>query len=353
MSAQLGRISGPLLKSDLLRNNVDLAFETDLLYLDVDPGRIGINTTSPQYDLDVNGTTRTTNLLVDTRADISEFTLTGNTISSSNNIINLIPDNGQAVIYNSSVEISDTIRISGNAISTIGTNVDLEIRPNGTGQLFIDGITNISGNLNVTGNITATGDVNIGGNIVIGDELTDTITINASIQSDLIPESDAVYDLGSPTNYWKDIYVQNFVTNNLSVTELEIGDLVIRNNEITSTAGQDIIMYGNGSGGVQLGNFKFSGNTLTNVSNNAISQITSTGTGYFKIDGTNGFVPPRGTTAERPTAYAVLGMTRYNTETRALEVWDGFTWANPAGTLGAISEAQANDIAVAYAIMLG
>ncbi len=30
----IGRISGPLLKSNLIRDGVNLAFETDLLYLD-------------------------------------------------------------------------------------------------------------------------------------------------------------------------------------------------------------------------------------------------------------------------------------------------------------------------------
>ena len=53
----IGRISGPLLKANLLRNGVDLAFETNLLYLDVNNSRVGINNATPQYDLDVTGTT--------------------------------------------------------------------------------------------------------------------------------------------------------------------------------------------------------------------------------------------------------------------------------------------------------
>ena len=59
----VGRISGPLLKSNLLRNGIDLAFETDLLYLDVNKQRIGIKNANPQYELDVNGTIRATNLI--------------------------------------------------------------------------------------------------------------------------------------------------------------------------------------------------------------------------------------------------------------------------------------------------
>jgi len=92
----VGRITGPLLKQNLLRDGVNLAFETDLLYIDVINGRIGIKTSSPQFDLDVNGTTRTTILEVNTQATIgvapgSVFTLSGNTIANSNTTLYLQP----------------------------------------------------------------------------------------------------------------------------------------------------------------------------------------------------------------------------------------------------------------------
>src|SRR6056300_1401001 len=85
----LGRISGPLLKANLERLGVDLAFETDLLYLNVTDSRIGINTNNPQYDLDVNGTTRTTNLEVTDIANIADITISGNTIETTNSVLNL------------------------------------------------------------------------------------------------------------------------------------------------------------------------------------------------------------------------------------------------------------------------
>jgi plastocyanin len=48
-----------MLESNLLRNGFDIAFETDLLYIDVINGRIGINTDAPgNFALDVNGNTR-------------------------------------------------------------------------------------------------------------------------------------------------------------------------------------------------------------------------------------------------------------------------------------------------------
>jgi hypothetical protein len=349
--SQLGRISGPLLKANLLRDGVDLAFETDLLYLNVTDNRIGINTAAPEYDLDVNGTIRSTNLIVETQLDVAEFTITENTISSSNSVIDFRASTGEAVVYNSKI-IVDDFQIVNNTISIETTNTPIIIAPNGTGNIQLQSNTVITGDLTVTGNISTTGDITIGGNIIIGDESTDSITINASIQSDLIPAEDITYDLGEPAFRWKDVYANNFYTSTLNVPALLIGDLSFSSNTLT-TAGQDILISGSGTGKVVIGNFSFVGSIITNVVPNAISEITQAGAGYLKIAGTNGFVPPVGTEAQRPTAYAVVGMTRYNIQARALEVWDGTSWSSPAGALGAVSETQANDTAAVFALMLG
>jgi hypothetical protein len=205
----------------------------------------------------------------------------------------------------------------------------------------------------VSGNVNATGNVVIGGNIQIGDALTDNIVINASIRSDLVPETDNTFDLGSPAFRWRAIYANDFFTTALNVPALDIGNLMFRDNEITTTTGQDLYIDGNGAGGVRLGNFRIVDNVITNISANAITEIAQSGTGYFKIAGTNGFVPPRGDDAQRPTAYAVLGMTRFNINSKALEVWDGATWASPAGASGAVSIIGAEDIAVQIALTLG
>ena len=348
----IGRISGPLLKANLIREGVNLAFETDLLYLDVNTSRIGVKTATPTHDLQVNGTTRTTNLIVDTQADIAQFTVSGNTISSSNNTINFIPSGGSATVYQARLQVND-FEIQGNTISTRFSNSNIELRPNGAGIVDIYANTTVNGNLTVTGNVGVTGNVQIGGNITIGDALTDNITINAAIKSSLIPDADNTYDLGSTSFYWRTVYAQTVTTDNLSLMTLDIGNLMFRDNEITTTTSTDLVLFGNGTGGVKLGNFRFRDNTITNVSSNAISQLISTGTGYFKIAGTNGVVLPRGTNAQRPTAYAVLGMTRYNIDSKALEVWDGFSWASPAGSSGAVTLTQAEDAAAAFALTLG
>ena len=78
----VGRISGQLLKSNLLRNGANLAFETNLLYIDVNNNRIGVKILIRIF-LDVNGTARTTNAEVTGQVDVGNITPTGNTIATT------------------------------------------------------------------------------------------------------------------------------------------------------------------------------------------------------------------------------------------------------------------------------
>lgn len=348
----IGRISGPLLKANLIRDGVDLAFETDLLYLDVNNSRIGVNTATPQYDLDVNGTLHAENLLIDNDVTLSEITFSGNNISSSNGTITFQASLNSPTVYHAKL-IVDDFMIQGNTISTEVSNSPIEIIPNGTGIVDIQSSTRITGDLTVTGDINTTGSITIGGNIIIGDESTDSIVINAGIASDLIPSEDDTWALGSPLFRWADIHVNNFFTTALNVPELDIGNLIFRNNEITTTPGQDVVISGNGTGGARIGNFRITANIITNIEIDAVSVIQQSGSGYFKIDTNNGFVVPVGTTGQRPIGYEATGMTRFNSDLRALEIWDGFTWISPSGAFGTITRPQAEDIAAAFALTLG
>ena len=53
----IGRISGPMLRANLERQGVDLSIETDLLYVDVNNNRIGINRAVPTKSLQVDNVT--------------------------------------------------------------------------------------------------------------------------------------------------------------------------------------------------------------------------------------------------------------------------------------------------------
>jgi hypothetical protein len=122
----IGRISGPLLKNNLIRDGVNLAFETNLLYLDVVNSRIGINTAAPQYALDVVGTTRSTNLAVGNQLTVGNFTVSGNTVSSNLPTITFSASGGEATAYHSRLVVND-IELSGNKISTTSSNFNLSI----------------------------------------------------------------------------------------------------------------------------------------------------------------------------------------------------------------------------------
>jgi len=58
----LGKVAGPMLRDNLVRNGVDLVIDSNLAYFDVLNRRVGINTNVPEYDLDVNATIRTRTL---------------------------------------------------------------------------------------------------------------------------------------------------------------------------------------------------------------------------------------------------------------------------------------------------
>jgi hypothetical protein len=229
----VGRISGPLLKSNLIRNGIDLAFETDLLYLDVNNQRIGIKTTAPTHELEVVGTTKTTNLIVDDKADIAEVTIENNTISTTNQYLNLgTLDN---VVYQNKARI-DSIDIEGNVISTNDSNANLEFRPNGTGVVEVYSDMNVQGDIHATGNITADG------NITLGDATTDNVVFNAEVASNIIPDLNATYNLGTNPDLggkqWSTLWANVITTSSLSVQELEVDgiDLALRQGNILYVA---------------------------------------------------------------------------------------------------------------------
>jgi hypothetical protein len=82
--------------------------------------------------------------------------------------------------------------------------------------------------------------------------------------------------------------------------------------------------------------------------------ITATVTGYVYIGGTNGVVIPAGTTAQR-AGNPIAGMIRFNTDptSRAVEVFTGTQWASVAGVSSGITQNQATDTAVQWALTLG
>lgn len=60
----IGRITGPMLFSNLERQGVNLAIEANLLYVDVNNFRVGVINSSPQYAFDTPGNVKLANVIV-------------------------------------------------------------------------------------------------------------------------------------------------------------------------------------------------------------------------------------------------------------------------------------------------
>ena len=280
----LGRISGPLLKSNLLRNGVDLAFETNLLYLDVSNRRIGINTSSPSHDLQVNGTTRTTTLNVSGSSTLGLINFTSSAITSSSNQITLTAGGSNPVVYQGILQVG-SLQLTANTLSTTSGNQNISLTTTGTGAVVVNNNLTVTGNLYTQGNLTVDGTVTIKGNITIGDQTTDTVAITAGISSDLIPATTATYNLGSSGSnlYWNNIYATNSYFTSFNVTNFQTSNLVFSANTITDTvSGADINFATTGVGGIIIGNVKVNANNITNTVSNAVTTFNqTTGTASF------------------------------------------------------------------------
>ena len=211
--AQVGRISGPLLTENLLRNGNNLAFRNDLdttqlLYLDVVEGKIAVNHNAPNYDLDVVGTLQTTNIK-SPNAITAGFTFANSTISAIGNI----ELNAAEAVVLSTLE-NGTIRITDNVISTIISNADIDLTPNGTGAV------DVVNNLNIFGNMYTPGNITFDGTLTLGDSDQDSVDFNSDISSDIVPDIRNTYNLGNADKKWSHLYTNLINGKNASTNEL-------------------------------------------------------------------------------------------------------------------------------------
>ena len=191
--------------------------------------------------------------------------------------------------------IVDAKDVSGNITSSnIQLSGDISGSTTSTGSF---------GRLEIIGNSSLGGNLDLSRNITIGDSDTDSLTISADLTSNLIPNADSTFNLGSPTKNWKEGYIEELSSTNI-------------------TASGDI----SGSG-ISTGSLAH-----LHVSNNiGIGTLSPLATVH--ISASDGLIIPVGNTSQR-SSDAVIGEIRFNTQLQSYEGYDGNNW----GTLGGMTD---------------
>jgi hypothetical protein len=363
--SQLGRIGGQVLTDNLLRAGVDLAFETDLLYLDVTNQQIGIKDATPIYTLDVNNNIYANELTVVTQLAPGNLRFNApNTISTSVGGIDVYI-NGGGEIFHDRLATANLV-LDGNLISSI-SNSNIVLDPNGSGTVQLMSDTNITGDLAVSGNISMSGNLTGLGTLTFGDQTIDTVTVNTDFTQSIVPGDDLTYALGadagdSSARRWAELHAPEwqYINNGawpgsgiipLSATisnQLTLDGTI---NKISAAQSNDDVVLLPNTGITRIEATRWQGSDITNLLNTPLT-LTSSGIGYYDISGTNAMIIPSGPELDR-RASPDVGETRWNTDEDYLECFDGTVWAVSTGGGIEVTTDIMNDLSNVYALILG
>lgn len=360
--SQLGRISGPLLLDNLVRDGIDLSFRniptsTDLLKLKVNTNRIGINTDTPSFELDIVGTSNIDGSLIatGTTATLENIVLNSNgSVTTVTGPLIIAPAGGQnAYMEYTGKARSAQLEFSDNTISNTILNQNIEIRPSGTGEVNVAASTNIYGTLTATNDIRLDGNIRIDGSVTtIGNNPLDTIAFVPDFTQDINPGITGTYKLGDTGLRWAETHINTasgFVSTNTSNAIIST-QLRFASNTISTDQSNDDIVLAADNNNVKLESFNFNTNTIS-VPINTIINFTGTGRGYVKFDTTNAFRIPFGNDSER-TPYEA-GATRWNDDQGWLESFDGSVWQVSTGGGRTISTVEMEEIVNRFNLILG
>jgi hypothetical protein len=274
-SGILGRISGKLLAPNLVRNGYDLTFrnqplDPDLLYLDVNNLRVGLNLT-PNFDLHFTAG-KFTNSVVDSQLIIgnNDLILDNSQIASLTGSIIITPLQTANPIVFIPKNQTQQLEINNNYIVNYTTNGSIVLDARGSGEVLLENSTEIEGDLFVNGNITLAGNLSKQGNIILGDNiLEDTVTINTDLTQDIVPGDDLLYDLGSQSKRWREAIIP--IWNNIGTIKpnrtIVNNNLIIGQNlnNITTTNPLNDVLINPSSGTTFIESLSIQGGTITNL----------------------------------------------------------------------------------------
>jgi hypothetical protein len=364
--SQLGRIGGQVLTDNLLRAGIDLAFETDLLYLDVTNQQIGIRDSTPVYTLDVNGNIYTNELTAVTQLAPGNLRFNSpETISTSVGGIDVYI-NGGGEIFHDRLATANLI-LDGNLISSV-SNSNIVFEPNGAGTVQLLADTNVTGDLSVSGNINLSGNLTGLGTLTFGDQTIDTVTINTDFTQSIIPGDDLTYAMGadagdSTTRRWSQVHAPDWTNittgawpgSGLRSQSSIISDQLRLDGEISKISAiqsnDDVILLPY-TGITRIEATQWQDNDILNLLNTPLTFASTAGIGYLRFMGDNGVVIPAGTSGQRP-ASPELGDTRWNITEQYLECFDGSVYVVATGGGDLVTQQFMEDLGFIYSAILG
>ena len=122
---------------------------------------------------------------------------------------------GLSPLNNSDISVYGTTTVSGDVLPNTDADYDLGSSTHQWNTIYTQDVS-ASGDVHVAGDLRIDGDVwfnanNTGGTntINLGDDSTDSVVFNADIDSDIIPDKNMAYDLGSVNQHWSTLYVHD------------------------------------------------------------------------------------------------------------------------------------------------
>src|SRR3989344_2856146 len=217
--------------------------------------RIGIATSSPYRTLSVVGSGVFTggNVLASTftgTSTVTGATFVGTSATATSTLAGGLAIETSGFVYDYSTgrvgigpaPPSQALTVSGNGYITGGFGVGI--------ATTTAGVFETSSNAYVGGNLTVVGNsVVLGNSTTIGGNTADSLTINSSINSNLIPDLNATRDIGSPSFYWDDGFFDTITANNLSAASTTISGTqaatftINSDNASADTESADLIFY--------------------------------------------------------------------------------------------------------------
>jgi len=374
----IGRITGPMLFSNLDRQGVSLQVDTDLVFFDVTNRRLGINKTNPGYSLDVNGNAHLGNLYILGNTISSETGKIGlgsisSIIVSGGNLNNVIVTDGAGNLSFTNVGSLPDFVAANASVATLNANIGAyQTYANANASTQATSINTINANLGAfqtyANTQVSTINANIGAyetwaNATFATSTSETqISANvgayqlwananvAELQNQITGANAGIQTLSANIGSYENTTNANIgsIYNNLNTlsanvgtyentTNANIGSIYNHVNTIDANIGAfetyanlylGTNSYGNANVATYLAHFGSSSiSTTGNIAGNIVTNYITAVTGnVISFAGTGAVALPVGTAGQEPAGSA--GLIRFNSTTSSVEFYDGSGWVS-------------------------